>query len=59
MALQSNADLHLLKGLLPVNSVILTSLFQFLILQLLISVCTQIRHLYLVVLLVYFSGDYY
>jgi hypothetical protein len=45
MTLQSNADLPLLNGLLPVSSVFYLSV-QFVILQLLISVCTQFRHLF-------------
>ena len=40
MALQSNVDLHLLSGLLPFSSVFDLS-FQFVILHLLMSVCTQ------------------
>jgi hypothetical protein len=44
MALQSNAVLRLLNGLLPVSSVFDLS-FQFLILHLLISVCTHFNHL--------------
>jgi len=58
MPLQSNADLHFLKGLLLVNC-FFYFIFQFLILHLLISVCTKFRHLCLVVLLVDFPGDYY
>ena len=45
MALQPNADLRLLNGLLPVNSAFYLS-FQFIILNLLISVCTQFRHIF-------------
>ena len=44
MALQSNLDLRLLNGLLPVRSIFDLSL-QFLILRLLISVCKQFHHL--------------
>jgi len=45
MALQSNADLRFLNGLLPVSSVFDLS-FQFTILNLVISVCIQFRHLF-------------
>ena len=45
MALQSNADLHLLNGLFPVSFVLWPSL-QFVILHLLISVGTQFHHLF-------------
>jgi len=50
MSLQSNADLRHLNRLLPVSSVFLS--FQFLILYLLIFVCTQFH------LLVEFHEDY-
>lgn len=58
IALQYNADLQLLNGLLPV-SCFLTSPSSILILYLFISVCTQFEHLFLVVLLVEFLTDYY
>ena len=58
MALQSNADLRLLNGLPESRSVFELS-FQFVTLHLLISVCTQLRHLFLAVLLVDFPADYY
>jgi len=57
MAPQSNADLHLLNGLLPVSYVFGLS-FQFVILRLLISVHTQSHRLFLVALLVDFPEDY-
>jgi len=57
MALHSSADLRLLYGLLLVSSVFDIS-FQFVILHLLISVCTQFHNLFLVALLVYFPEDY-
>jgi len=58
VAQQSIVDLRLLKGLLPVSSVFNLS-FQFVISHLLLSVCTQFRHLFLVVLLVDFPEDFY
>jgi len=58
MALQSRVDLRLLIGLLPFSSVFDLP-FQFVILHLLISVCTQFHHLFLVVSLVDFPEDYY
>jgi hypothetical protein len=57
MVLQSNADLRPLNGLLPMSSVSDLS-FQVLILHLLTSVSTQFHHLFLVVLLVDFFGEY-
>jgi len=57
MALQSNADLCLFNGLLPFSSVFYLS-FKFVLLRLLIPVCTQIHHLFLVVLLVDFPDEY-
>jgi len=42
---KSNVKLHLLNGLLPVSSVFYLS-FQFVIFHLLISVCTQLHHLF-------------
>ena len=53
MTIQSNVDLSLLNGLLPFGCVFDVS-FQFLILHLLLSVCTQFYHLLLVFLLVDF-----
>ena len=50
--------LRLFRGFFPVAYVFGLS-FGFLILHLLISVFTQFRHLFLVVLLVHFRGDYY
>jgi hypothetical protein len=49
MALQSNAELRLLNGLL--STLFLALSFQFLILHLLICVCTQFHHVFLVFLL--------
>jgi len=46
MALQSNEDLRLLNGLLPLVSSLDLS-FQFLIFNLSISVCEKFRHLFL------------
>jgi hypothetical protein len=46
MAAQSIAGLHLLTGLFPTQFCFLTSLPIFLILHLLISVCTQFHHLF-------------
>jgi hypothetical protein len=47
MTLQSNADLRLLNGLVPVSSLFFFDLsLQFVILHLLISICTQFRHLF-------------
>jgi hypothetical protein len=45
MALQSNADFRLLNGL-PQSALFFDPTFQFLILHLLISVCTQFHHLF-------------
>jgi len=54
MVLQSIADHHLLIGLCFFGLS-----FQFVILHLLIPVCTQIYHVFLVVLLVDFLEDYF
>ena len=47
ITLQSNADLRLPNRILPVSSVFFYLSFHFVILRLLVSVCTQFHHLFL------------
>jgi hypothetical protein len=58
MELQSNANLRLLNGLFPANSVFHLC-FQFVILHVLIPICTQFHHPFLVVLFVHLLEHFF